>query len=307
MQLNLMGRSISHSFYVSPNMLDRMIIGVDFIHRHQLSYIAGTNSVHFATQEAWDRAVVTSIKDVTIPARTRRSVKVFAQVEPGLRAPGPTAAVISITATSIPVSGPEVICEVAKDGTSSIMVDNLLDTEFTIKAKTFIGSLERIEIKQCREVAPNEKEIPRSEPPPRTQCNTGKETFLRNNITQQCGKLSKEHSADYIKLIVANHDIFSRNATELGRADIMHHAVKMKDPEPVYVKQFRIPESHRSVLIGHLNNWLKLGVVSPSRSKFNSPIFCIPKGDGTLRPVLDFRAVNKNSYSKKYSQREIKD
>ena len=53
-----------------------------------------------------------------------------------------------------------------------------------------------------------------------------------------------------------------------------------------------------------MNNWLKLGVVSPSNSKFNSPIFCVPKKDGTFRPVLDFRA---KSYVDKYSQREVQD
>ena len=87
----------------------------------------------------------------------------------------------------------------------------------------------------------------------------------------------------------------------------MEHSIKMTDEHPAYTKQFRIPHEHRSVLIEHLNNWLKLGVVSPSRSHYNSPIFCVPKKDGSLRPVLDFRAINNKSFIDKYSQREVQD
>ena len=53
-------------------------------------------------------------------------------------------------------------------------------------------------------------------------------------------------------------------------------AVNLRDKEPVYRKQFRLAVEYRSQLIAHLENWMKLGVVS-------------------LRPVLDFREVNEKS------------
>ena len=76
----------------------------------------------------------------------------------------------------------------------------------------------------------------------------------------------------------------------------MEHNVTLSDPTPVYRKQFHIPETHRSVLIDYLNKWIDLGVVRPSKSTYNSPIFCFPKKGGSLRPVLDFRAINDISF-----------
>ena len=85
----------------------------------------------------------------------------------------------------------------------------------------------------------------------------------------------------------------------------MHHSIKLKDSELVYNKQFRIPEAHRSVLLEHLRHWLDLKIVSPSTSKYNSPIFCVLKKDGSLRPVLDYRALNEKTHIDKYSSRDV--
>ena len=87
----------------------------------------------------------------------------------------------------------------------------------------------------------------------------------------------------------------------------MSHKITLKDCEPVYIKQFRLAEAHRSVLLQHLQNWLKLGVVSPSKSHYKSPIFCVSKKCGGLRPVLDFRALNEKTFVDKYSQNMIED
>jgi hypothetical protein len=37
---------------------------------------------------------------------------------------------------------------------------------------------------------------------------------------------------------------------------------------------------------------LKYGIIEPSRSEWNSPIFLVKKKDGTSRPVVDYRLVN---------------
>ena len=52
---------------------------------------------------------------------------------------------------------------------------------------------------------------------------------------------------------------------------------------------------------------MKLGVVSLSKSHYNSPVFMVPKRDETLCRVLDFRKVNERSFTDKYSAREVSD
>ena len=39
------------------------------------------------------------------------------------------------------------------------------------------------------------------------------------------------------------------------------HEIALKTNEPIYVKQFKIPEAHGEDIEKHIAEWLKLGVV----------------------------------------------
>jgi hypothetical protein len=49
---------------------------------------------------------------------------------------------------------------------------------------------------------------------------------------------------------------------------------------------------------------LKLGVVQPTRSKFNCPIFVVAKKNGGLQLVQDFWALNAQTHKDKYSMKD---
>ena len=84
----------------------------------------------------------------------------------------------------------------------------------------------------------------------------------------------------YIELFLKNHDIFSRNKDDLGRANNFEHEIHLKNKEPTFVKQFKIPEAHRDQLEAQIKEWQKIGVVEPTNSRYNSPICCPQKGWG---------------------------
>jgi hypothetical protein len=77
----------------------------------------------------------------------------------------------------------------------------------------------------------------------------------------------------------------------------------LKNDEPVYIKQFRIPDAHRDQLHAQVNEWLKHGIIDRARSPYNCSIFMVPKKNGQLRIVQDFRALNANSHIEKYSMK----
>ncbi len=56
--------------------------------------------------------------------------------------------------------------------------------------------------------------------------------------------------------------------------DILYN---LKDNNPVYRKQFKIPEAHQNFIEQSIEEWLKLCVVKCSNSVYSSPIFCVPK------------------------------
>jgi hypothetical protein len=81
----------------------------------------------------------------------------------------------------------------------------------------------------------------------------------------------------------------------------------MKTEEPVYVKQFKIPEAHHQYLQDQVKEWLRLGIIQPSRSRYNSPVFLVEKKDGSKRVVQDFRSLNANTYVDKYSMKDVQE
>jgi hypothetical protein len=75
------------------------------------------------------------------------------------------------------------------------------------------------------------------------------------------------------------------------------HEIALKALEPIYIKQFQIMDAHCQEVECHLLEWLKLGVVQPACSKYNSPIFAVMKKDR--------RALNNQSYMNKYSMKNV--
>ncbi len=53
---------------------------------------------------------------------------------------------------------------------------------------------------------------------------------------------------------------------------------------------------HHEYMKKQVQEWLKLSIVQPSRTHYNSPMFLVPKKDGGVRVVQDFRALNANSH-----------
>jgi hypothetical protein len=83
------------------------------------------------------------------------------------------------------------------------------------------------------------------------------------------------------------------------------HEIALKTSEPIYVKQFKIPDVHRQEVKKHVLEWLKLSIIQPARSCYNSPIFAVMKKDGNVRLVQEFRALNNQSYTDKYSMKDV--
>ena len=98
-----------------------------------------------------------------------------------------------------------------------------------------------------------------------------------------------------------HHQALAANKMDLGKTNMAKHTIELSDPHPVYTKQFTIPEAHREFLITNLKQWLAAGIVKKTVSKFNSPIFVVPKKDGSLRVVLDYRKLNAKTLPDRYS------
>jgi hypothetical protein len=136
--------------------------------------------------------------------------------------------------------------------------------------------------------------------------------FTRATITdefcQMCRlEVPSKYEEDYRWLLAKHRGIFSLNKNDIGYCSTFLHKLFMKTKEPVYVKQFKIPEAHHHYLQDQVREWLRLGIIQPSRSQYNSPIFLVEKKDGTKRVVQDFCSLNANTYVDKYSMKDVQE
>ncbi len=116
----------------------------------------------------------------------------------------------------------------------------------------------------------------------------------------------EQYKQKYIDILYKHQQAISANKYDLGLATNFKHKIHLKDNDPVYRKQFKIPEAHQNFIEQSLDEWLKLGVVKRANSLYNSAIFCVPKKQGQgLRVVQDFRELNNHSHIDTYSMKEI--
>jgi hypothetical protein len=97
-------------------------------------------------------------------------------------------------------------------------------------------------------------------------------------------------------------DVISETPDDIGHSQTVVHDIKLRTQEPVYTKQYSLPDAELSVVKQHIKDWLATGVIERSNSKFNSAIFCVRKKEGQgLRVVLDYRKLNANTLPDRYS------
>ena len=111
----------------------------------------------------------------------------------------------------------------------------------------------------------------------------------------------------YLQLCMDFNDVFSKNKFDLGRCGVIEHSIRLRDEEPVHVKQFPLPHAHREVADEWVLELLAQGAIEVSRSAYNSPVFFVKKASGGLRAVLDFRELNQKSMPDRYVIREIRE
>ncbi len=79
----------------------------------------------------------------------------------------------------------------------------------------------------------------------------------------------------------------------LGVTNCAEYHIKLKPgSNPVYINEYTLPHSQRQLVDELIKDMLDQGVIQESNSPWNSPLFLVPKKDGTPRSVIDLRGVN---------------
>jgi hypothetical protein len=92
-----------------------------------------------------------------------------------------------------------------------------------------------------------------------------KREFIRKNA--DIDNVPPEFQERYLDLMCKYHSIFSGDKNDIGRSDLIPHEIHLKNDDPINVKQFKIPDTHRDYLEDQVKEWLKMGIVQPTRSQ----------------------------------------
>ena len=111
-----------------------------------------------------------------------------------------------------------------------------------------------------------------------------------------------------MKLLGRYLNVVTLPGEPLGATTCIEHHIRLKPgTKPIYVPAYRLPHSQRQIVEEHIKDMKAQGVIQDSLSPWNSPIFLVPKKDGSFRPVIDFRRVNEVTEVEKYPLPVLKD
>lgn len=83
------------------------------------------------------------------------------------------------------------------------------------------------------------------------------------------------------------------------------HRIPTNCDFPISTKQYRIPHHLKPKIEAHIKEGLKSGILKPSESPYNSPIWIVSKkvdaqGNKRWRVVIDFRLLNEKTITDAY-------
>jgi hypothetical protein len=257
-EMTIRGRKFRHPVTVVEDLNDN-IFRIDFMHQHKMNYDSTSKQITFSHMLT---NALYAVKEVTIPTLSSMMVTTkykgltndFAQPIATIHSPQhPT------------ISGMPAWVSLDSYKNCKIIIDNCAPYDIVLPIYKILGVLE-FESEQC---------LPFNQDTVASIISDIEQKFLKvtkkhyshEGIAQKAHlNVPEEYKQKYIEILYKHQAAISVNKIYLGHAKNFTHKIHLKDNNPVYRKQFKIPEAHQNFIEATLDEWLKLGVVKRSNS-----------------------------------------
>ena len=303
------GKQFTHKVSVFPTLNRGMIMGNDFFCEYGLGYDPSSQELYWTEKAGleWSIADLQNSERITLEPTSNKVVTLNVITKRGYRVAEAGDAVAAISSQEHIVQGGPALVRVNRLGQTSMEIFNCTNSVMIIEKNAVLGLIENLRSGDTigeLNASDLTVKIEEQEPVVQQPISEEKKKYILDNAKLN---VPEEFKQRYLDLLLKHHTVVSNNKYDLGKCTTSMMDIELKSQEPIYIKQFRIPEAQRQSVQDYVEELLKLGVVRPSKSKFNSPIFVVKKKDGGLRIVQDFRAINQQTLVDKYSMRDVQE
>lgn len=106
-------------------------------------------------------------------------------------------------------------------------------------------------------------------------------------------------------------DIFHLEGEKPTVNNFYSQSVNLTDKTPVFTRNYRLPQSQKTIISGEVNRLLADQLIEPCASNFNSPLLIVPKksidGAPKFRMCVDYRKLNRKLIPDRFPMPRIED
>ena len=311
LECKILDKTVKHPFFVIDKIPGQSgVMGIDIIKKQGLSLDVINNEPYFVNKKL--EATIT--KDVFLPARSRQACKIKIPQHLIKKGANQNLQVLQISVPSCQqIFCDEVLVEPNEDGYCKVYLTNVSQNNQKLKKNTCVGEVEPIDEDDLNPFPVSSttpfanqsevKKFEKSRPIPILDKARKKKILGSANLNH----LPPDLKVKYIELLYKYHMCISLDEFDLGSCNKGQHSIPTKPGHPpTYQKQFPLPYEHEKEIRRQVLEWLKIGIIRPCESEYNSSLFLVAKksppakpGEGpkpkAFRIVQDLRALNKET------------
>lgn len=131
-----------------------------------------------------------------------------------------------------------------------------------------------------------------------------------NSVTIRDTHMNEKEKTILKNILQEFPNIFQTPDSKLTFTTRVKATIRTTDNDPVYIRSYPYPYGLKDEVEKQINKMLKDGIISPSKSPFNSPLWVVNKkldasGERKYRIVIDFKTLNSKTIADKYPMPEI--
>jgi len=237
----ILGQTKEYRVFVIDGLHEDFILGIDFIRDQNLGYCPKHREFFWegGCPQEHTRNLKTK-KSIHLAALSTHRCQV--QLDRSIDSTEKEAWLAQISMDKQPwICGHPALVSIDERNSAWVTITNASPVARTIDKGEVVGQIERCEV--LEECGSEGQFVASVTPSSKTHIELKDKGFIDDHAKVEC---EPEEKLKYLNVLYHFSDVFSKHKNDLGRYDLLQHEIFLKDPTPVYRKQFKIPEGHAS-------------------------------------------------------------